>query len=163
MGLLTTSRNPPMPAGLPQRTGRSKTRSAAEVRAAAHAGARHFGENYLDEAKTKIGALSQLEPGLDIVWHYIGAIQSNKTREIARRFDWVHTVDRPKIARRLDTILDDMPLEQRCVFVLTEIEELRSHEVAEALDIPRGTVASRLRRAREIFEAAAARLRRERR
>ena len=81
----------------------SKTRTAAEAQAAARAGARNLGENYLSEAQTKISTLSQLVRSLDIVWHYIGAIQSNKTRDIARLFDWVHTVDRAKIVQRLDT------------------------------------------------------------
>ncbi|MDE0177078.1 MAG: YggS family pyridoxal phosphate-dependent enzyme [Gammaproteobacteria bacterium] len=76
----------------------SKARSAAEVRAAYEAGQRDFGENYLQEAVAKMTALSEL----DIVWHFIGAIQSNKTRDIARRFQWVHTVDRARIASRLD-------------------------------------------------------------
>lgn len=76
----------------------SKARSAAEVRAAFAAGQRDFGENYLQEAVGKMTAL----PDLDIVWHFIGAIQSNKTRDIARRFQWVHTVDRARIASRLD-------------------------------------------------------------
>ena len=76
----------------------SKARSAAEVRAAYEAGQRDFGENYLQEAAAKMTALSEL----DIVWHFIGAIQSNKTRDIARRFQWVHTVDRARIASRLD-------------------------------------------------------------
>jgi len=76
----------------------SKARTAGEVRAAHEAGQRDFGENYLQEAVVKMTALSNL----DIVWHFIGAIQSNKTRDIARRFQWVHTVDRARIASRLD-------------------------------------------------------------
>ena len=76
----------------------SKARTAAEVRAAFDAGQRDFGENYLQEAVAKTKALSDL----DIVWHFIGAIQSNKTRDIARRFQWIHTVDRARIASRLD-------------------------------------------------------------
>ena len=76
----------------------SKARSAGEVRAAYEAGQRDFGENYLQEAAAKMTALADL----DIVWHFIGAIQSNKTRDIARRFQWIHTVDRARIASRLD-------------------------------------------------------------
>ena len=75
----------------------SKTFSAAEVRAAYAAGQREFGENYAQEAMTKIGALSDLP----LIWHYIGPIQSNKTRAIAEHFDWIHTVAREKIALRL--------------------------------------------------------------
>ena len=75
----------------------SKTFSAAEVRAAYAAGQREFGENYAQEAMAKIGALSDLP----LIWHYIGPIQSNKTRAIAEHFDWIHTVAREKIALRL--------------------------------------------------------------
>lgn len=75
----------------------SKTFAAAEVRAAHAAGQCEFGENYVQEAVAKIVALS----ALPLVWHYIGPIQSNKTRAIAEHFDWVHTVAREKIALRL--------------------------------------------------------------
>ncbi len=75
----------------------SKTRSAAELAALADQGQRHFGENYLQEALEKQAALTDR----DLVWHFIGPIQSNKTRDIAAHFDWVHSVDRLKIARRL--------------------------------------------------------------
>ena len=75
----------------------SKTRPAEAVREAYQAGLRHIGENYLQEALDKIEAL----PDLDIVWHFIGPIQSNKTRPIAEHFAWVHSVDRLKVARRL--------------------------------------------------------------
>ena len=76
----------------------SKARGAREIRAAYAGGQRDFGENYLQEAVPKLTALA----GLDIVWHFIGAIQSNKTRDIARYFQWVHTVDRARIANRLN-------------------------------------------------------------
>jgi len=76
----------------------SKTRSVEEVRLALDAGQRHFGENYLQEALEKIEALK----GRDIVWHFIGPIQSNKTAKIAEKFDWVHSVDRIKVANRLN-------------------------------------------------------------
>lgn len=75
----------------------SKTKSAADIRAAYQAGQQAFGESYLQEALEKIQQLSSL----NIEWHFIGHIQSNKTREIATHFDWVHSVDRLKIARRL--------------------------------------------------------------
>jgi pyridoxal phosphate enzyme (YggS family) len=76
----------------------SKTQPAEAVRAAAAAGLRDFGENYLQEALDKITALEDLE----LTWHFIGPIQSNKTRPIATHFDWVHSVDRGKILRRLN-------------------------------------------------------------
>lgn len=75
----------------------SKTRPADEIRAALAAGQRHFGENYLQDALPKIESLHD-SPA---VWHFIGPIQSNKTRSIAGHFDWVHSVDRLKIAQRL--------------------------------------------------------------
>ncbi|MCK0155430.1 YggS family pyridoxal phosphate-dependent enzyme [Alcanivorax sp. S6407] len=75
----------------------SKTRTAGELAALADQGQHDFGENYLQEALDKMEALAQR----DLVWHFIGPIQSNKTRDIAARFDWVHSVDRLKIARRL--------------------------------------------------------------
>lgn len=76
----------------------SKTRPAEEIREAYKAGQRAFGENYMQDALSKQPALNDL----DIEWHFIGALQSNKTREAAEHFDWVHTVDRIKIAKRLD-------------------------------------------------------------
>jgi len=75
----------------------SKTRPAEEIRAAYEYGLTHFGESYLQEALDKIQALH----GTAIVWHFIGPMQSNKTRPIAAHFDWAHSVDRIKIARRL--------------------------------------------------------------
>ena len=75
----------------------SKTFGADAVREAAAAGQRAFGENYVQEALDKIEALR----GLELEWHFIGPIQSNKTRPIAENFAWVHSVDREKIARRL--------------------------------------------------------------
>ena len=75
----------------------SKTRTANEVREAHRCGLNAFGENYLQEAVEKIQALADLP----LSWHFIGPIQSNKTRPIATHFNWVHSVDRLKIARRL--------------------------------------------------------------
>ena len=75
----------------------SKTRSVEEISELAHLGQRAFGENYLQEALDKISAL---EP-LNLEWHFIGPIQSNKTKPIAEQFSWVHSVDRFKIAQRL--------------------------------------------------------------
>jgi pyridoxal phosphate enzyme (YggS family) len=75
----------------------SKAQSAESVRRVATAGVTDFGENYLQEAVAKMDALG----ALDLRWHFIGGIQSNKTRTIAERFDWVHSVDRLGVARRL--------------------------------------------------------------
>ena len=77
----------------------SKTCPAEAVRAAHAAGQRAFGENYVQEALDKIAALADLRAGLE--WHLIGPLQSNKTRVVAESFDWVHAVDRLKIAERL--------------------------------------------------------------
>jgi len=82
----------------------SKTQPAAAIREAAAAGIRDFGENYLQEALDKQAELSDLP----LAWHFIGPIQSNKTKSIAEHFDWVHSVDRLKIAQRLS---DQRPAE----------------------------------------------------
>ncbi|MBS34994.1 MAG: YggS family pyridoxal phosphate-dependent enzyme, partial [Thiotrichales bacterium] len=75
----------------------SKRKPASAVEEAFGAGQRAFGENHLQEAVPKIEQLA----ALDIEWHYIGPIQSNKTRPIATHFDWVHGIDRLKVATRL--------------------------------------------------------------
>ncbi|WP_144162444.1 YggS family pyridoxal phosphate-dependent enzyme [Paraburkholderia sp. BCC1885] len=77
----------------------SKTFPAEDVRAAHAAGQLGFGENYVQESLTKIAALADLRASLE--WHFIGPLQSNKTRPVAENFDWVHSVDRLKIAQRL--------------------------------------------------------------
>ena len=76
----------------------SKTKPASDLQQAIDAGQRHFGENYLQEALEKIEALKNQ----DLIWHFIGPIQSNKTKQIAQNFSWVHSVDRLKIAKRLN-------------------------------------------------------------
>ena len=76
----------------------SKTKSADAVREAFEAGQRDFGENQLQEALGKLGSLSELP----LAWHFIGHVQSNKTRDIAARFDWVQSIDRERIAVRLN-------------------------------------------------------------
>ncbi|WEK31320.1 MAG: YggS family pyridoxal phosphate-dependent enzyme [Candidatus Pseudomonas phytovorans] len=75
----------------------SKTKPASAIREIHAAGVRDVGENYLQEALTKQQALSDLP----LIWHFIGPIQSNKTKAIAEHFDWVHSVDRLKVAQRL--------------------------------------------------------------
>lgn len=75
----------------------SKQQPIAVVRAAAEAGQAEFGENYAQEALAKVDALRDLP----ITWHFIGHVQANKTRDIAAAFQWVHTLDRPRIAERL--------------------------------------------------------------
>ena len=78
----------------------SKTFSADDVRQVAACGQRDFGENYIQEGVDKIIALQDCQPAL--VWHCIGPMQSNKTKLVAEHFDWAHTVDRLKIAQRLN-------------------------------------------------------------
>ena len=75
----------------------TKAKTAESVRLAATAGVTDFGENYLQEALVKMDQLADLK----LKWHFIGGIQSNKTRAIAERFDWVQSVDRFSVARRL--------------------------------------------------------------
>ena len=77
----------------------SKSQPADKIRAAHAAGCGDFGENYVREAIAKIAALGDL----GVNWHFIGHLQSNKAREVAERFDWVHAVDRAKIAAALST------------------------------------------------------------
>ncbi len=94
----------------------SKTHRPDAVRQAHAAGQRAFGENYVQEALAKIQALADLRA--DIEWHLIGPLQSNKTREVAAAFDWVHTIDRLKIAERLSVQRPEhLPPLQVCVQV----------------------------------------------
>jgi pyridoxal phosphate enzyme (YggS family) len=74
----------------------SKQKSVEAIREAQAAGLVHFGENYLQEALTKIPEIED-----PVIWHFIGALQSNKTRAVAEHFDWIHTVSSARIARRL--------------------------------------------------------------
>ena len=91
----------------------SKKKSAELVEQAYLLGIKNFGENYLQEALQKIVSLNHL----DINWHFIGKIQSNKCKDIAKNFQWVHTIDRYKIAKRLN---DDCPLD-KIINVLIQI------------------------------------------
>lgn len=75
----------------------SKQQPESRIRAAHRVGLTHFGESYVQEALPKMAALADLP----IVWHFVGRLQANKTRQVAEAFDWVHTVDRLKIAERL--------------------------------------------------------------
>jgi hypothetical protein len=75
----------------------SKGHDAAAIAGLARLGVEHFGENYLQEALPKLDALA----GSELTWHFIGALQANKTRAVAERFQWVHTVERLRIAQRL--------------------------------------------------------------
>lgn len=108
----------------------SKTRSADEIRQLHACGQTAFGENYLQEALDKIEALQ----ALPLEWHFIGPIQSNKTRAIAEQFDWVHSVDRLKIARRLsEQRPDNLPPLNICLQVNISDEASKSGCTPEAL------------------------------
>ena len=96
----------------------SKTFGPEAVIEAADAGQREFGENYVQEALDKIASVKALRPDLDLVWHFIGPLQSNKTRLVAEQVDWVHSVDRIKIAQRLsDQRPDSLPPLNICLQV----------------------------------------------
>ena len=79
----------------------TKTHAITAVAAAYAAGIRHFGENYVPEGSDKVVALQQLVGENSAKWHFIGPLQSNKTRLVAEHFDWVHSIERLKIAQRL--------------------------------------------------------------
>lgn len=101
----------------------SKAQSATAIRAAYDAGQTVFGENYLQEALQKQAELKDCA----IAWHFIGPIQSNKTQPIARHFDWVHSVDRLKIAHRLsDARPSDLPPLNICLQVNISEEASKS-------------------------------------
>jgi len=79
----------------------SKTFGADLIRQALAAGQHRFGENYLQEAAAKMQEIADSEEGQRVEWHFVGPIQSNKTRELAERFDWIQSLDRLKVAERL--------------------------------------------------------------
>ena len=111
----------------------SKTRPAEVIREAYALGQRHFGENYLQEALTKIRDLAELP---DISWHFIGPIQSNKTRDIASHFHWVHSVDRLKIAKRLsEQRPDSLPPLNICLQVNISQEASKSGATLDHLPL----------------------------
>lgn len=105
----------------------SKTFDAAAVLAAADAGQLAFGENYVQEAQQKILQIRASRPDLILEWHFIGPIQSNKTRPIAASFDWVHSVENERIARRLsEQRSTDLPLLNVCLQVNISDEASKS-------------------------------------
>ena len=89
----------------------SKTKPSSALEQAYQAGQRDFGENYVQEAIEKITTLSHLP---HLCWHFIGPIQSNKTKQIAQHFNWVHSVDRAKIAQRLNEHLNTANQSNEC-------------------------------------------------
>ena len=112
----------------------SKTKAAAMVATLARQGQRDFGENYLQEAIEKIQLLREQAQCEHIVWHYIGSIQRNKTRDIAEHFDWVQTLERDIIAKRLhEQRPADMPPLNVLIQVNIDHEDSKSGCLQEAL------------------------------
>ena len=108
----------------------SKAQSAANVREAYAAGQQDFGENYLQEAISKQALLEDC----NITWHFIGPIQSNKTQLIAQHFQWVHSVDRLKVAERLASARPaSLPPLNICIQINSSDEASKSGVEAEAL------------------------------
>lgn len=125
----------------------SKTKPAAMIREAALAGQKAFGENYLQEALDKIEALSDLT---DLEWHFIGPLQSNKTRPVAEHFHWAHSIDRAKVARRLsEQRPEEMAPLNLCIQVNIDAEPskagVRPEEVPELAQALAGLNGCRLR------------------
>ncbi len=105
----------------------SKTKPVEAILEAHQAGQVAFGENYVQEGVDKVNHFAEQHPQLNIEWHFIGPIQSNKTRHVAQHFNWVHTVDRTKIAQRLnDQRPDGMPPLQVLIQVNTSGESSKS-------------------------------------
>ncbi|MGX9419259.1 YggS family pyridoxal phosphate-dependent enzyme [Vibrio sp. WJH972] len=96
----------------------SKTKPVNAIQDAIQAGQMEFGENYVQEGVDKVSFFSKNNPELNLVWHFIGPIQSNKTRPVAENFDWVHTVSRDKIAQRLN---DQRPEGKAPIQVLIQV------------------------------------------
>ena len=108
----------------------SKKQPLVKIRDAAAAGQRHFGENFVQEGVDKIEALADL----DLTWHFIGHLQSNKTRVVAENFDWVHTIDKIKTARRLsEQRPDGNPPLNVCLQINVDDEESKAGAAPAAL------------------------------
>jgi len=121
----------------------SKTFPAQMVREAAAAGQRHFGENYVQESVEKIAEMSGNDGVDSLIWHFIGPIQSNKTRPIAQNFQWVHTIDREKVARRLSEQREArLPALQVCIEVNVSGEASKSGVNPEELQALADAVAT---------------------
>ena len=101
----------------------SKTKSVAAIRAALDAGQHDFGENYLQEALAKIGQIKEEK----IRWHFIGSIQSNKARDIAHHFDWVHSIEKLSTAQRIARLRPEalLPLNV-CIQINIDQEQSKS-------------------------------------
>jgi len=108
----------------------SKTRDYSDILSVLAQGQRDFGENYVQEALDKINRLAEHR----LIWHFIGPIQSNKARQIARHFHWVHSIDRAKTAKRLnDARPVDLPPLNACIQVNIDAEPTKSGVAPEAI------------------------------
>ncbi|MDF7667536.1 YggS family pyridoxal phosphate-dependent enzyme [Orbaceae bacterium ESL0727] len=96
----------------------SKTKPASQIAEAIDAGQLAFGENYVQEGVEKIHYFQQTSPNLKLCWHFIGPLQSNKCKLVAENFDWMHTIDRLKIAERLN---DHRPIDKGKLNVLIQV------------------------------------------
>lgn len=115
----------------------SKTKPVSDIMLAYTAGQRHFGENYVQEGVAKTEELAHLS---DLVWHFIGPIQSNKSAFVAKNFSWCHSIDRLKIAKRLSAQRPEaLPALNVCIQVNINMEETKSgfapEEVSSAAQI----------------------------
>ena len=108
----------------------SKQQSVDKIIQAIHFGQKIFGENYLQEAIKKIELLKEHK----LEWHFIGPIQSNKCKLIAENFSWVHTVDRLKIARRINEARENMPPINICIQINISQEDTKSGLLLDDLD-----------------------------
>jgi pyridoxal phosphate enzyme (YggS family) len=109
----------------------SKTKPVSDIVLAYDAGQRLFGENYVQEGVEKIQALQTLD---DIEWHYIGPLQSNKTRLVAEHFTWVHALDRLKIAQRLNSQISTDKTLNVCIQVNIDDDENKAGISADQLN-----------------------------
>ncbi|MDV3350079.1 YggS family pyridoxal phosphate-dependent enzyme [Leptothoe sp. LEGE 181152] len=107
----------------------SKTFPAAAIRAAYAAGLRDFGENKIQEAIAKQADLTDLP---DITWHFIGHLQTNKARKALQHFDWIHSVDSLKLARRLDQIAAELSRSPICCLQLKLLADANKHGLTES-------------------------------
>lgn len=109
----------------------SKTKPVALIKQAIDAGQLSFGENYVQEGVEKILHFKQTQPNTPLTWHFIGPLQSNKSKLVAEHFDWMHTIDRFKIAQRLN---DQRPTSMAKLNVLIQVNI--SHEASKSGILP---------------------------
>lgn len=122
----------------------SKTKPVEAILEAAHAGQIAFGENYVQEGVNKIHYFAEHHPELSLEWHFIGPLQSNKTRLIAENFDWMHTIDRGKIAQRLS---EQRPVNKPPLQVLIQVNtsgEASKSGISESELLPLAELISQL-------------------